>query len=508
MFKPRSDQLYPGGGSPRSDQVLIDLQQIVKVYNTPSGGFTALKNVDLQVNAGEFVAVIGKSGSGKSTLINMITGIDRPTLGKVIVSGNPIHNLNEDQIAIWRGLNLGVIFQFFQLLPTLTVIENVMLPMELRNTYPRKERKERALHLLEQVELVDQAAKFPTAISGGQKQRVAIARALANNPDVLVGDEPTGSLDSKTADSIFRLFEDLASRGKTILIVTHDRGLASRVPRIVFLADGEITDQKVSTALPQLTHKELTRVSSQLEPIKYSAGETIIEQDAVADSFFIIVKGVVEIFLHHPSGSEMIVGRLQAGQYFGEIGLLEGRTRTATVKANPDSEVIVMQLGREEFARLVRDSDQTHSSIARLMSQRITIHHLHKVLPASTEEETPSKDIEHDDLTFEPGEIIFRKGDPADKFYIIMQGVVNVLHPYHEETIIDILTSGQYFGEGGIQQAQPRAYTVRANPEMDLTVKLMAIDADTFRQMIKGNMQFEEEIAMRMSFYLNRQLDD
>ena len=175
----KTHQLQHSGNNPTSTKrTLIDLRQVVKTYETPAGPFTALKNIDLQVNFGEFVAVIGKSGSGKSTLINMITGIDRPTLGEVIVGGNPIHNLNEDQIAIWRGLNLGVIFQFFQLLPTLTVLENVMLPMELRQTFPQSERKDRALHLLEQVDLADQAFKFPSAISGGQQQRVAIARAL------------------------------------------------------------------------------------------------------------------------------------------------------------------------------------------------------------------------------------------------------------------------------------------------------------------------------------------
>ena len=214
-----------------SSEALIELHQVIKTYETPAGPFTALRNINLQVKAGEFAAVIGKSGSGKSTLINMVTGIDRPTLGEIVIDNIPIHRLNEDDMATWRGQHLGVIFQFFQLLPTLTLLENVMLPMQLSNTYAGAVREERALHLLDMVDLADQAHKFPSAVSGGQQQRAAIARALANDPKVLVADEPTGSLDSKTADSIFQLFEDFVSQGRTILMVTHDRDLAGRVSR-------------------------------------------------------------------------------------------------------------------------------------------------------------------------------------------------------------------------------------------------------------------------------------
>lgn len=224
----------------RLPEHLIDLRQIIKAYDTPAGPFLALKGVNLQVDAGEFVAVIGKSGSGKSTLINMLTGIDRPTSGEVIIGGAPIHTLSEDEIALWRGQNLGVIFQFFQLLPTLTLIENIMLPMEFARLYSTNERRERAMDLLEMVEMSEHANKLPSAISGGQQQRVAIARALANDPAVLIADEPTGSLDSKTADTIFQLFEELTAQGKTILMVTHDPDKAERVTRVVTIADGEI----------------------------------------------------------------------------------------------------------------------------------------------------------------------------------------------------------------------------------------------------------------------------
>ena len=224
---------------------LIDLHSVVKAYHTPVGDFIALKDLDLQIDTGEFVAVVGKSGSGKSTLINMITGIDRPTAGSIYVGDNAIHNLGEGPMAVWRGRNVGVIFQFFQLLPMLSCLENVMLPMDFGNMYTPRERKERALHLLNQVEMADHAFKLPSEVSGGQQQRVAIARALANDPPILAADEPTGNLDSKTADSVFRLFEELVDKGKTILMVTHDNELAHRVRRTITLADGEIVDEKI-----------------------------------------------------------------------------------------------------------------------------------------------------------------------------------------------------------------------------------------------------------------------
>ncbi|MHB0857918.1 MAG: ABC transporter ATP-binding protein [Anaerolineae bacterium] len=244
------------GGQPVNEH-LIDLRRVVKTYETAAGKFTALKSVDLVVDHSEFVAVLGKSGSGKSTLINMITGIDRPTAGEVLVGGQGIHHLNEGQMAVWRGRNVGVIFQFFQLLPTLTVIENVMLPMDFCGTYPPRERKARALELLDRVEMADHAYKLPSAVSGGQAQRVAIARALANDPPILVADEPTGNLDSKTALQVFALFESLVERGTTILMVTHDRDLARRVRRTVTLADGEIVDEDLRVAVPELQRQPL-----------------------------------------------------------------------------------------------------------------------------------------------------------------------------------------------------------------------------------------------------------
>ncbi|HSM54581.1 MAG TPA: ABC transporter ATP-binding protein [Candidatus Sulfomarinibacteraceae bacterium] len=222
---------------------MIDLRGVTKAYETAAGPFWALKGIDLQVGAGEFVSVVGKSGSGKSTLINMFTGIDHPTAGEVVVDQTEIGRLDEGQMAEWRGRTMGIVFQFFQLLPTLTILENVMLPMDLCGVYDRAERPERALALLEQMDMADDAGKFPSAVSGGQQQRAAIARALANDPPILVADEPTGNLDSRAADAVFGLFEQLISAGKTILMVTHDDELAARVPRTITLADGLIVDE-------------------------------------------------------------------------------------------------------------------------------------------------------------------------------------------------------------------------------------------------------------------------
>ena len=222
---------------------LIELRHVEKTYHTDAGDFTALRGVDLQVNAGEFLAIIGKSGSGKSTILNMITGVDRPTAGEVMINGTAVHKMQENQMAVWRGRNIGIVFQFFQLLPTLSVLENIMLPMDFCNTYRPSERQERAMSLLAMVEMTGQANKLPTELSGGQQQRVAIVRALANDPPIIVADEPTGNLDSKTADAVFTLFDELVGRGKTILMVTHDSDIERRVGRSITVADGEIVNK-------------------------------------------------------------------------------------------------------------------------------------------------------------------------------------------------------------------------------------------------------------------------
>ena len=222
-------------------QPLIDLRNVVKTYNSLAGSVTALQGIDLQVYPGEFLVVTGKSGSGKTTLVNMVTGLDRSTSGEIWVAGAPLHRFSTEKAARLRGRTMGVVFQSFELLPTLTVLQNVMLPMDFARRYSMREAHRRAMQLLEQVDIAEHARKPPTALSGGQQQRLAIARAMANDPAILVADEPTGSLDSTTAMAVIDLFVELVRQGRTVLLVTHDKDVAKRGSRIITLSDGEVT---------------------------------------------------------------------------------------------------------------------------------------------------------------------------------------------------------------------------------------------------------------------------
>jgi putative ABC transport system ATP-binding protein len=219
---------------------LIELRSVVKVYDSLAGSVTALNGIDLQVFRGEFLVVTGKSGSGKTTLVNVLTGLDRVTSGEIWANSEPLHKFGTERAAKLRGRMMGVVFQSFELLPTLTVLQNVMLPMDFAWRYSRWEQRKRAMSLLEQVDIADHAKKLPTALSGGQQQRLSIARAMANDPAILVADEPTGSLDSATANAVVEIFEDLVREGKTVFLVTHDKDIAKRGSRVITLSDGEI----------------------------------------------------------------------------------------------------------------------------------------------------------------------------------------------------------------------------------------------------------------------------
>ena len=222
---------------------MISLNHVTKTYETPAGKFAALKEIDLEIRPGDFVGVVGKSGSGKSTLLNMVAGIDRPSSGSVAVAGTEIHGLSENKLALWRGRNVGFVFQFFQLLPTLTVAENVMLPMDFAKSVPFRERRKRAVALLERVAVGAHADKLPATLSGGEQQRVAIARALANEPPLVLADEPTGNLDSITATAILDLFRDMANQGTTVVIATHEAGIARVIDRRIEISDGALVNQ-------------------------------------------------------------------------------------------------------------------------------------------------------------------------------------------------------------------------------------------------------------------------
>ena len=227
---------------------MITLEGVTKVFQTKERSFTALDGIHLSISKGEYVAIVGKSGSGKSTLLNMITGIDHPTSGKIILNNTEIRNFNESQLATWRGKNIGIVFQFFQLIPTLTILENILLAMEFVNSIPKPERMQRAKQLLLDVGILDHASKMPAALSGGEQQRAAIARALANDPAIIVADEPTGNLDSKTSDSVNAIFSSLALSGKTVIIVTHEKESAPRFDRTFTLSDGKLVSIQSKTA--------------------------------------------------------------------------------------------------------------------------------------------------------------------------------------------------------------------------------------------------------------------
>jgi ABC-type lipoprotein export system ATPase subunit len=349
---------------------IIDLRDVHKYYKTASGDFHALNSIDLQINPAEFVSIIGKSGSGKSTLLNMITGIDRPTSGEVYVNDTAVHELNENRMARWRGKNLGVVFQFFQLLPTISVIENIMLPMDFCRTYPMRQREKRALELLELVELAEHAYKLPTALSGGQQQRVAIARALANDPPIVIADEPTGNLDSRSADTVFGLFRNLVTQGKTMIIVTHDSGLAKRTDRTALITDGEIVNEYVAKVMPSLSREQLLHATHIAKEQCYPAGAMILAEGTNADSFYIVTRGKVEIILPRPNQSDVVAVQLGPGKYFGEMEFFHERRLRASVRASESGPVEVLAIGYEQFEELLKESEATRETLHQYADRR------------------------------------------------------------------------------------------------------------------------------------------
>ncbi|MCL4271573.1 MAG: ATP-binding cassette domain-containing protein [Anaerolineales bacterium] len=363
FFKPKADEKAVDNRS------IIDLRSVNKNYKTAVGDYHALKDVDLQIEAGEFVSIIGKSGSGKTTLLNMITGIDRPTDGEVWVNGTAVHGLNENRMARWRGKNLGIVFQFFQLLPMISVIENIMLPMDFCRTYPLNERRKRAMELLELVELAEHAHKLPTALSGGQQQRVAIARALANDPPVIIADEPTGNLDSKTAESVFALFNDLVAKGKTIIIVTHDSGLAKRTHRTALIADGEIVNEYVAKAMPTLTHSQLLQASKSAKPLKFEAGAMILAEGSNADTFYIVTQGTVEVILPRPNQSDVVALQLGPGKVFGEMEFFHETKHRASIRASESTPVEVLAIGYDQLSELLEQSEVTREALNQMANR-------------------------------------------------------------------------------------------------------------------------------------------
>ena len=353
------------------DKPAILLRDVVKTYVNAAGAFTALKGINLKMNYGQFIAIVGKSGSGKSTLLNMLTGIDHPTSGEVMVGGERIYEMTESQRALWRGRNVGIVFQFFQLLPTLTLLENTMLPMDYCDVYPADERPDRAMELLRMVNLEKLAYELPASVSSGQQQSAAIARSLATDPPIIVADEPTGNLDSRSAEVIIGVFQELAAQGKTILIVTHDPSLTKRTNQTVIISDGEIVDEAVANALPLLDHPQMLQATRQAARRVYPPGATIIRQGEHVEHFFIITSGEVDIVLNNPQCPEMHLARLGQGQFFGDVELMHGGGSIASARAASDRSVEVALLPREIFHQLLRTSPSTEEALIRVAQDRL-----------------------------------------------------------------------------------------------------------------------------------------
>jgi ABC-type lipoprotein export system ATPase subunit/CRP-like cAMP-binding protein len=489
-----------------SARPLIEIKNLRKVYQTPAGDFTAVNGINVEVQRGEFVAIIGKSGSGKSTFINMITGIDRPTSGEIVIDGAPVHSFNEAQMAAWRGRNLGIIFQFFQLFPTLTILENVILPMELNNLYSKRERKERAMHLLEKVEMTEQAHKLPSAISGGQQQRVAIARALANDPPLLVADEPTGNLDSKTAEKIFSLFENLVAAGTTILMVTHDSDLARRVNRTILIADGEVVNEYLVRALSTLTQDQLVEISHNIKPQVFQPNSAIIRQGERGDKFYILLSGNADVYINMPGGSELQVNRLKPGQYFGEMALLGGGVRAATVKASHEGPVSVLGLNEKELNSLIDESRSLREELMGLVERRHMYHQLQSL--SSLDENLLSSILkETKPAMYNEGHEIIKQGEVGDTFYLLLEGQVDILVKDERggEVLVNQLRRGSYFGEMALMGNKRRNATVRVS--QGHSAKLVELGIREFDQLEDSSEIFKTQVY-DVAGARKRQLED
>jgi ABC-type lipoprotein export system ATPase subunit len=347
----------------------IEISGLSKTYKTPAGDFPALRGIDIRFDLGELVAVIGKSGSGKSTFINCLSGIDNPTGGSIRIGDTRLEKLNENQMADWRGRNLGVVFQFFQLLPTLTVLENIMLPLEITHKLPRREWRPYAHKLLEKVGLEEQADKLPAALSGGQQQRVAIARALVNDPPLIIADEPTGNLDSAMAEEVFQLFRKLVVEGKTILMVTHDDDFARRVDRTVIIADGKVLNEFLVRALRQLSKDLVMEIAVTVQPVDFPPGRLVFRQGEVGDCFYIILQGECQVIYMHPAGGEILLNCLTPGEYFGEAALIRATPRNATVRVG-DQPVRLLPVNAALFDHLVKESPNFRMEMERVAMQR------------------------------------------------------------------------------------------------------------------------------------------
>jgi ABC-type lipoprotein export system ATPase subunit len=353
-----------------SGDPLIQMMEIVKTFKTPSGDFPALKGITVCFYRGEFVSVVGKSGSGKSTLVNMITGIDHPTSGSVRIGDTDVHTLNENKMSIWRGRNLGIVFQFFQLLPMLSLLENVVLPMDFCNMFAPEAREPRAMELLQMVGLGDFAHQLPSAVSGGQQQSAAIARALANDPPILIADEPTGNLDSHTAETVFSLISQLVEAGKTVIMVTHDASLASRTSRSMVISDGELVNEWVAKAFPAISHARMLWLSHQLHPLSYEPGQPVGLQTRIDAGLYLVTNGQLEISLNHGRRADSPTIRLGPGDYLSKMELQTTGDLFNGMRASSEGSLEVLALDLNRFERWMQEAKRDQIWLKQIAEKR------------------------------------------------------------------------------------------------------------------------------------------
>ena len=353
-----------------SGDALIEMSQIVKTFRNAAGEFKALKGVTACFDSGEFVSVVGKSGSGKSTLVNMITGIDHPTSGTVRVGDVYVHALDESDRSVWRGANLGIVFQFFQLLPTLTLLENVMLPMFLKGHFSPAQRELRSLELLKTVGLEGLEYKLPAAVSGGQQQSAAIARALANDPPILIADEPTGNLDERTADEVFDLFSTLIDQGKTILMVTHDISLAQRTTRTLLLSDGELIHPWIASAFSNLSYSEMLWLTHHLRPVNFEGGQVLDRAQYKPEWVLLVDQGRLEVFdaAANPDGTALDV--LDSGGFLSSFDLDDHGSPQLSIRASQSGPVELLVLEGLEFQDWLRQTPACETLLREAAGQR------------------------------------------------------------------------------------------------------------------------------------------
>ncbi len=350
-------------------QPLIEMQDIKKIYKTHAGEFPALKGVSAHFYPGQFVSIIGKSGSGKSTLLNMITGIDRPSSGKIRIAGTYLQDLSESQFSEWRGRNLGIVFQFFQLLPMLSLLENTILPMDFCEMYSLTEREERARGLLKMVGLEDFVDQLPSSVSSGQEQCAAIARALANDPPIIVADEPTGNLDSKTAELVLQLIEGLVKQGKTVLVVTHDEAVAQRASRTLVICDGELVDEEISNLVPSISHRSMLNISHQAIQLEKKPGENLFADSDSLPGLLLLMDGEIDIWnttgkkLSHKPANTILTSTIIRDHHENGHALVAGSHKPVRMKLVSEEDFQKSLIASRSLQRLVASLEQSHKKI-------------------------------------------------------------------------------------------------------------------------------------------------